>query len=63
MKTETNPTKVTLHRDGTCTYWSVYNQCWTTEPARQIPDRELAAMAPEARARVLAVLERDHDAR
>jgi len=59
----TNPTKVTLHRDRTCTYWSVYEQRWARVPVERIPDRELAAMTPDARARVLAVLERHHDAR
>ena len=54
----TNPTKVTLHRDRTCTYWSVYEQRWVCQPIERVPGRELAAMTPDARARVLRVLER-----
>ena len=54
----TNPTKVTLHRDRTCTYWSVYEQRWVCQPIERVPERELAAMTPDARARVLRVLER-----
>jgi hypothetical protein len=32
----------TWHRDGTVTYWSVYEQQWIRR-ARRIPDREVAA--------------------
>ena len=58
MKTETDPTKITLHKDRTITYWSVFEQRWARVPVERIPDRELAAMTPDARARVLAALER-----
>ena len=40
----------TLHRDGTVSYWSVYDQRW--HRSRAIPDRELAAMDPASRRRV-----------
>jgi hypothetical protein len=43
--------KITYHRDGTITYWSVYNQIW--EPRQNtIPDKELAAMNDKERVRV-----------
>ena len=54
----TNPTKVTLHRDATVTYWSVYEQRWARVPVERIPEREIAAMTNAARERVLAALER-----
>ena len=59
----TNPTKVTLHRDATVTYWSVYEQRWARVPVERIPEREIAAMTRDARERVLRALEQDHDAR
>ena len=40
----------TLHRDGTVSYWSVYDQRW--HRSRAIPDRELAAMDRASRRRV-----------
>ena len=43
------------HADGTVTYWSVYRQCWI-ERARSVSDRELAAMSPHERERVIAHL-------
>jgi hypothetical protein len=41
--------KVTLHRDGSITFWSVYNQCWTR--AVRVSDCELAAMHADDRKR------------
>jgi len=41
----------TVHRDGTVTYWSVYEQCWHPR-AEVVPDRELAAMSAAERKRV-----------
>ena len=41
--TDHTPLKQTLHRDGTVTYWSVYQQRWIKR-ASMVPDRELAAM-------------------
>ena len=40
----------TCHRDGTVSYWSIYNQVWTR--SRLVPDCELAAMGAAERARV-----------
>lgn len=45
----------TIHRDGTVTYWSVYDQVWVHR-AERIPDQELAAMTHEGRERVIAHL-------
>ena len=39
------------HRDGTVTYWSVYNRYWVKR-AKNIPDREMAAMSSQERDRV-----------
>lgn len=43
--------KPICHRDGTITYWSVYYQSWVKR-AKNIPDRELAAMNARERDRV-----------
>lgn len=34
-------------------YWSVYDQSWRTSHVCGVPDRELAAMSPRERGRVL----------
>ena len=44
--------KLSLHRDGTLTYWSVYQQSWCVHVVR-IPDREFAAMDATERSRIL----------
>lgn len=44
--------KTTYHRDGTVTYWSVYNQQWVRH-ASTVPDAELAAMGSDERDKVL----------
>ena len=41
-----------LHHDGTITYWSVYRQQWVHRSAA-VPDRDLAAMSPAERSRVM----------
>ena len=45
----------TIHRNGTVTYWSVYEQCWARH-AHSVPDSELAAMSQRERERVTAAL-------
>lgn len=40
-----------LRKDGSITYWSVYQQVWVT--ALDIPDAELAAMTDAQRERVI----------
>jgi len=48
--------KVTLHRDGSITFWSVFNLCWTR--AVRVSDRELAAMHADDRKRVVRQMAR-----
>jgi hypothetical protein len=45
-----------FRRDGSVTYWSVYDQAWRT--SWYVPARELAAMNPKERERVLRHLRR-----
>lgn len=44
------------HKDGTVTYWSVYNRTWN-ERTLNVPDNELAAMSTKERERVVEHLE------
>lgn len=46
-----NHFRTTFHRDGSVTYWSVYNQSWRRR-ARFIPHEELAAMNDGERRRL-----------
>ena len=48
-RTSTTPK---CHRDGTVSYWSVYEQQWRVR-VHGVPDRELAAMSAEERERVM----------
>jgi len=50
--------KPTFHRDGTVSYWSVYQQAWKRQNAALIPDRELAAMTPKQRTRAMKAVSR-----
>lgn len=47
-----NALKTTLHRTGTITFWSVYDQTWHRH-TRFITDQDLAAMASSERCAVL----------
>jgi hypothetical protein len=47
-----NINHVTYHKDGTVTYWSVFMNQWT-QRACKVPDRELAAMNPDQRNKVI----------
>lgn len=51
-------TKPTMHRDGTITYWSVYEQSWCYR-AEMVPDCELAAMSDADRTRALRHIDRN----
>lgn len=42
------PLAPTLHRDGSVTYWSIYDQRWCHR-APAVPDEEYAAMAEQER--------------
>ena len=48
--------KVTLHRDGSVTLWSVIFQTW--RKTTRISDAELASLHPDDRKRVLRQLAR-----
>ena len=54
-------TATTFHRDGTVTYWSVYQQSWCHR-SRFVSTEELAAMSASERERVQEHLRR-HKAR
>lgn len=55
---------LTVHEDGTVTYWAVYDQAWRRDHVAGVPDYELAAMSQRERRRVLdARAEEGHDAR
>lgn len=48
----------TFHRDGTVTFWSVYEQRWIRVAAQRISDEELAGMNSDERARVIRMAEK-----
>ena len=52
-----NNLKIILHKDGTVSYWSVYLQSRISH-AWKVPDRELAAMNEDERARAVRHLEK-----
>lgn len=50
-----NTSRVIIHRDGTASWWSVYEQRWV----RGVPsDHEIASMPADARRRALAMRRR-----
>ena len=48
---------ITLHHDGTVTYWSVLRQVWV-QHAHAIDDEEMAALPHTMRPRVIRHLEK-----
>ena len=44
--------KTTYHRDGTITYWHVYDQTWRRVRAADISAESLATMSNEERAQI-----------
>lgn len=53
-----NPTikpnyKSTFHRDSTVSFWSVYSQQWERLSKSSIPDRVLASLSREERAKII----------
>ena len=52
MKKEYVTKDLICNRDGTVTYWSVYQREWILR-VRNIPNEELMAMSPDNRERVL----------
>jgi len=57
LRKATTMNKVTLHRDGSVTFWSVIFQTWRKAKAN-ISDAEFAAMSANDRKRVVRHLER-----
>jgi hypothetical protein len=53
--------RVTVHRDNSITYWSVYGQAWVYR-ANIVPDRELAAMPPALREIVVCAMRKNTEA-
>lgn len=49
IKPDFQPTK---HRDGTVSYWSVYQQLWVRTMSSLVPDTELAAMGDGRRHKI-----------
>lgn len=45
--------RTTFHRDGTVTYWNVYQQRWQRQRASSISDSDLSTMSAKDRARTL----------
>lgn len=50
----TEDLSITLHDDGTVSYWSVHEQRWRRDRASSITHRDLAAMNDEERERIHA---------
>ncbi len=50
--------QTTFHRDGSVSFWSVYNQQWVRQSSEHISDQDLASMSAEDRQRVIKMAER-----
>lgn len=44
--------KTTYHRDGTITYWDVYEQVWHRASSADISDRIMASFSHEEREKI-----------
>jgi hypothetical protein len=49
----------TFHRDGTVTFWSVFEQRWVRCNALLISDAELASMSDSERRRVARIVAKE----
>jgi hypothetical protein len=49
--------QTTFHRDGTVSYWDVYQQQWVRQAASQVRDQDLASMGSSDRERVQKMAE------
>jgi hypothetical protein len=63
MKTTTDMTatiksnyRTTFHRDGSVSFWSVYQQQWMREQAIHVSDKHLASMSSHDRERVVKMV-------
>jgi hypothetical protein len=43
---------ITLHRDGTVSYWHVYNSRWYRRPAGSVPNRVLGTLTLDEERRI-----------
>ena len=53
-----SPYDARYHRDGTVTYWSVYQQVWVRADPHHISDEEYAAMSRRDRDRCARIIAR-----
>ncbi len=49
--------RTTFHRDGSVSFWNVYQQQWVREQASQVSDQDLASMSNSDRERVVKMAE------
>jgi len=47
-----NPYRTTFHRDGTITFWDIFQQTWRRLAAADISDHILASMPARERKRI-----------
>ena len=52
MNVPADPTKTKFHRDGTVTFWDVYQQTWVRTQGSRISDECLASLSPGERRRI-----------
>lgn len=55
--TDMTQRKMTIHKDGTVTYWSVCRQVWQRSDVHGISDEDLAAMSADDRKRIMRARE------
>jgi len=53
MSTTQDPYKTKFHRDGSVTFWNVYEQRWNRTQASRISDENLASMSANDRKRAI----------
>lgn len=44
--------QITIHRDGTVSFWNVYSSVWERKPCASVTDAELAALTASDRAAI-----------
>jgi hypothetical protein len=48
--------KTTFHKDGTVSFWCVYNQIWKRLKMEQIPPQNIASFSFEERSKIIGKL-------
>jgi len=48
--------KTTIHKDGTVSFWCIYNQIWKRLNMEQIPPQNLASFSFEERSKIIGKL-------